>query len=91
MTLISVYTSEGCIGRCDSKCYEATERECACVCHGANHGRGITKAMEQTRVMAERWVTTYATQHGLRQYRAEIGYEVEQFGLFEGEEVAMLG
>jgi hypothetical protein len=45
--------------------------------------------MEQTRIMAERWVTKYAQQHHLRQYRAEIGYEVEQFGLFEGEGVAM--
>jgi hypothetical protein len=89
MTLISVYTSEGCIGRCDSKCYEATERECTCVCHGANHGRGITKAMEQTRIMAERWVTTYAQQHHLRRYRVEIGYQVEQFRLFEGEGVTM--
>jgi hypothetical protein len=59
------------------------ERECTCVCHGANHGRGITKAMEQTRVMAEQWVTTYARVHGLRQYRAELGQEVEQIGLFE--------
>jgi hypothetical protein len=83
MTLISVYTSEGCIGRCDSKCYEATECECTCVCHGANHGRGITKAMEQTRVMAEQWVAKYAQQHSLRQYRAELGQEVEQIGLFE--------
>jgi len=83
MTLISVYTSEGCIGRCDSKCYEATEHVCTCVCHGANHGKGVTTAMEQTRVMAERWVTKYAQHHGLRQYRAELGQEVEQLGLFE--------
>jgi len=27
-TLIAAYNSDGCIGRCDAKCYNATEPEC---------------------------------------------------------------
>jgi hypothetical protein len=30
MTLIAVYTSEGCIGRCDARCYEAQAPACDC-------------------------------------------------------------
>lgn len=51
-TLISVYNSSGCIGRCDDKCHSATGPDCDCVCGGANHGVGLQKAMTNTREMA---------------------------------------
>jgi hypothetical protein len=60
MTLIAVYTSEGCSGRCDAKCYTATEPACDCICRGANHGRGLAQAIDNTRQMAEAWVEKYA-------------------------------
>jgi hypothetical protein len=83
MTLIAVYTSEGCIGRCDAKCYTATEPACDCVCRGAKHGRGIAQAIDHTRQMAEAWVEKYAGEHGLHEYRSEIGQAVTQLGLFD--------
>ncbi|MDR7400506.1 MAG: hypothetical protein QN144_14515 [Armatimonadota bacterium] len=50
MTLIAVYNSEG-VRRCDARCYNAKQPKCSCVCNGANHGKGFTGALEQTRDM----------------------------------------
>jgi hypothetical protein len=55
-TLIAVYTSNGCVGRCDAKCYNALKPKCDCVCGGVNHGVGLKKATEQTKVMAEKTI-----------------------------------
>ncbi|MDB5910628.1 MAG: hypothetical protein JWP34_4742 [Massilia sp.] len=45
-TLIAVYNSSGCVGRCDAHCYNAKEKECDCICGGANHGAGLERAIE---------------------------------------------
>jgi hypothetical protein len=55
-TLIAVYTSSGCVGRCDAKCYEAQEDECNCICQGRNHGAGLQQAIGNTRELAETWL-----------------------------------
>jgi hypothetical protein len=47
-TLIVVGNSEGVVGRCDAKCYEAREPECDCICGGRNHGVGLQRALENT-------------------------------------------
>jgi hypothetical protein len=47
-TLIGVYNSEGCVGRCDAKCYEAQGGDCSCICGGMNHGAGLEQARENT-------------------------------------------
>lgn len=47
-TLIAVYNSEGCVGRCDAKCYNATTEQCTCICGGVNHGAGFRKAADNT-------------------------------------------
>ncbi|MBC8507818.1 MAG: hypothetical protein H8D34_23365, partial [Chloroflexi bacterium] len=52
-TLISFHSSSGAQGRCDAKCYDATEPECDCICGGRNHGAGKDKAIENTREVAE--------------------------------------
>lgn len=62
-TLIAAYNSEGCIGRCDAKCYNAACADCDCICGGANHGKGIKKAMENTEKMAEEWIDAYKAKH----------------------------
>ncbi len=64
-TLIAVYTSKGCVGRCDAKCYSASTPDCDCICGGANHGCGKDKAIEQTRDMVETWVEEYKKVKGL--------------------------
>jgi hypothetical protein len=82
MTLIAVYTSEGCTGRCDAKCYEAQEPYCDCVCGGLNHDAGLTVAIGNTRLHAEVMIEKYAGAKGLAQFRAELGQTVEQLLLF---------
>lgn len=55
-TLIAVYTSDGCEGRCDAKCYDAEWDECTCICGGRNHGAGKQQALDNTRELAESWI-----------------------------------
>lgn len=64
-TLIAVYNSEGCVGRCDARCYNATGGDCDCICRGANHGAGLTKATANTQQMAERWIDHYTRTNDL--------------------------
>jgi hypothetical protein len=54
-TLIAVYNSEGCQGRCDAKCYAAREPECECICGGRNHGADPDQAVCNTRELAQGW------------------------------------
>lgn len=71
-TMIAVYNSSGLVGRCDAKCYQATEPHCTCICGGANHGKGFKQAMDNTSQMAEAWLDTYAKEKGLESWTAEI-------------------
>jgi hypothetical protein len=70
MTLIAVYKSGGdrgsvCVGRCDARCYEASDPHCDCICGGRNHGAGKQRAMDNTRDMAARWIEAYEKKHQL--------------------------
>jgi hypothetical protein len=42
ITIIAVYNSEGCVGRCDSTCHNAASTHCECICGGRYHGKGRT-------------------------------------------------
>lgn len=64
-TLIAVYNSDGCVGRCDAKCYNATDASCDCICGGANHGKGLVVASVQTAELGERWLERYAAEKRL--------------------------
>lgn len=55
-TLIAVYNSSGCVGRCDAKCYNATDAACECICGGKNHGAGLRQATQNTCELAEDWI-----------------------------------
>jgi hypothetical protein len=55
-TLIAVYTGDGCVGRCDAKCYNAWGPECHCICQGTNHGAGKQEAIDNMRELAESWL-----------------------------------
>ncbi len=55
-TLIAVYNSDGCQGRCNAKCYDAAEKDCDCICGGRNHGAGKEQALDNTRELAEEWL-----------------------------------
>ncbi len=52
-TLIAVYDSDGCRGRCDARCYNAKRPKCTCICRGMNHGKGLAAAQENTRRHAD--------------------------------------
>jgi hypothetical protein len=45
-TLIAVYNSRGCVGRCDARCYEAKSKTCHCICGGKNHSAGKSKSLQ---------------------------------------------
>lgn len=52
-TLIYVGNSDGCVGRCDAKCYGAMERECDCICGGINHGVGLKRALDNAAALVD--------------------------------------
>ena len=54
--LRAVYPGDGCVGRCDAKCYNAWGPECHCICQGANHGAGKQEAIGNTRELAGSWL-----------------------------------
>lgn len=62
-TLIAVYDSDGCRGRCDERCYGAQHPDCHCICGGKNHGAGLAAAQANTQTMAQGWIDEYAAQH----------------------------
>lgn len=45
-TVLSVHNSDGCVGRCDANCHDATSPDCDCICGGRNHGVGLQRAIE---------------------------------------------
>jgi hypothetical protein len=54
-TLIAVCNADGCVGRCDARCYAARGTGCECICGGRNHGAGKQQAMDCTRELAQSW------------------------------------
>ena len=77
-TLIAVYNSEGCVGRCDARCYNAKGGTCDCICGGVNHGAGVNQAMANTREMAESWIKAYTAAKGLTAYTTKINPKVTE-------------
>ncbi len=82
MTLIAMYTSAGCSGRGDAKCYEAQEQSRDWICGGMNHSGGLAVAIDNIPRHAEVWLEKYAGAHQLTEYRGELGQAVEQLDLF---------
>jgi hypothetical protein len=62
-TLIAYYNSDGCVGRCDAKCYNAKGPKCECICGGANHGVGLKQAETNTKELAEEWIENWNATH----------------------------
>ena len=80
-TLISYQSSGGDQGRCDAKCYDATEDECDCICGGRNHGAGKQQALDNTRELAESWLE-HARANGQDITLAELAVEAMHEPLF---------
>jgi hypothetical protein len=47
--LISLTTGAGKRRRCDARCYNGKHTRCRCICGGKNHGKGLDKAIQNTR------------------------------------------
>ena len=80
--LIAVYTGDGCVGRCDAKCYNAWGPECHCICQGGNHGLGRQEAIASTRELGETWLEQ-AQAGGLDIGHAELVIDTRHQPLFE--------
>lgn len=80
-TLIQVGNSQGIVGRCDAKCYDATHDKCDCVCGGKNHGAGKKQAVHNTREYAKEMIKKYSDEKGLKDFEALIGVDVVQGNL----------
>ena len=52
-TIYAVYNSDGCVGRCDAQCHEATGPECRCICGGAFHGVGSKIAWADRKTLTD--------------------------------------
>lgn len=81
MTLMSCGNSDG-VRRCDERCYGATGGACDCACGGANHGKGLAQALQNTAQMAEEILE----QHG---YEVEISDACQQRDMFLKPEVVL--
>ncbi len=62
-TLIAVYSSDGCEGRCDARCYEAEGDVCVCLCQGVNHSAGRQRAEANVREYAATWLEQWTAAH----------------------------
>lgn len=82
MTLIAVYNSDGCVGRCDAHCYEATHPHCDCICGGANHGAGLKKAQDNTREYCEKMIEQYCEKHNIKDGNGHVNPDLFQLKMF---------
>lgn len=72
--LITVSNSQGVVGRCDAKCYNATGPDCDCICGGKNHGAGLDIAQENANehCLGERRLEDWARKHGMDPARLKL-------------------
>jgi len=83
MTLIEVYAG-GSRRRCDARCYNGHSKQCKCVCGGRNHGKGLQRALDNTRKIAEEIIEQVEKEGGnvkiakqiLQQEFKELGQKV---------------
>jgi hypothetical protein len=79
MTLIAVYTSDGCVGRCDARCYNATSSSCDCICRGMNHAKGLTVARDLTSdAVISKLGDEWCKEHGIERRSARVESSVQR-------------
>lgn len=82
MTLIAVYDKNGCVGRCDAKCYNAAHAKCDCICGGRNHQAGEKRAVENTREYVDDMVQDWNAKHPGQEFTFPVSDDVKQLSLF---------
>jgi hypothetical protein len=86
MTLIEARDNDGLVGRCDERCYNASDPGCSCICQGANHGVGFHKALANTKAGVEQWRAAEIKRRGTRDLRF-LSVPLNQFDLFPSSDV----
>jgi len=81
-TIFAVYSSDGCVGRCDARCHNATGIECKCICGGAFHGVGSKIAWEDRKTLTDDEILECALEL-LDGHPGRVRRELEQLNLFE--------
>jgi orotate phosphoribosyltransferase len=82
-TVLAVYDSEGCVGRCDARCHEARTPDCDCICGGRYHGVGAASAVQAATDYIDpdgQLRRAFAEAHGLD--ASELRVEAGQGALF---------
>ena len=81
MILIEVRNGSKLIGRCDAKCYDATDNRWICVCQNKNHGRGLKQALANTRQDGNQWVDEFCKDKEIDQ-KIILNENISQMKLF---------
>lgn len=55
MRVIRIRNTDGTLGECSAKCYDADIARCRCICGGRNHGVGEAQALANARELAQSW------------------------------------
>ena len=71
-TMITVCSSDGCEGLCDTRCHDAVTPECDCVCGGLNHGVVFEQAVEKKRALFEQMAQSFADRKGPGSYITHV-------------------
>jgi hypothetical protein len=76
-TVLAVYNSEGCVGRCDANCYNATNPHCNCICGGKNHSLGLERAIQHNHEFVG------LTDEDLKRFAEERGYDPQTLKVYD--------
>lgn len=74
-TVLAIYDSQGCVGRCDAKCHSASAGDCDCICGGRNHGVGTPRAIQNVQELIDplgELRRAFADTHGYEAERLQI-------------------
>jgi transketolase len=76
-TVLAVYNSEGCVGRCDANCHQARSADCDCICGGKNHGKGLQQAIANNHELIG------LTPEDLQRFAEAHGYKCEELKVYD--------
>lgn len=82
-TVLAVYNSEGCVGRCDANCHDARSATCDCICGGKNHGAGLQQAVENNQELIG------LTDDDLKRFAEVHGFKCEELKVYDAVKTPM--
>lgn len=84
-SLIFVRRDGKLVSKCDSRCYQAKQPDCDCVCGGANHGKGLEQSIINTQQHWKEWVQRFRKRRKLTKLTVKVpalraGIQLNMFG-----------